>query len=91
MGYHGPRRKGSSDATSVDKTRSSAAEDDDDDEEEEEENNPPPDEGRKKRAAPTILETEAPKKGKSQLANSSAWDADTSPERRPLSKTQAAS
>ena len=40
----GPRRKGASDATSEDKTRSSVAEDD----EEEEENNPPPDEGRKK-------------------------------------------
>ena len=49
----GPRRRGASDATSEDKTRSFTAKDDDD--EEEEENNPPPDEGRKKRAASANL------------------------------------
>ena len=59
----GPHRKGASDVTSKDKTRSSAVEDDDD-EEEEEESDSPPDVGRKKRAASTNLEAEAPKRGK---------------------------
>ena len=57
----GPRRKGASDATSKDKTRSTVAEDDDD---EEDKSDSPSDGGRKKRAASTILEAEAPKKGK---------------------------
>ena len=83
----GPRRKGTSDVTSEDKTRSSAAED----EEEEEESDSPPDGGRKKRAASTILEAEAPKKGKGPLVGSSAWDVDSSPERRPRTKPRAAS
>nr|XP_045088192.1 uncharacterized protein LOC123496868 [Aegilops tauschii subsp. strangulata] len=68
----GPHRKGATDASSADKTRSSVAEDDDDEEEEkEEESDSPPDGGRRKRAASTVLETEAPKKGKGQLAGSS--------------------
>ena len=70
------------------KTLSSAAEDD---EEEEEENNPPPDEGKKKRAASTNLEAETSKKGKGSLADNSAWDVDSSPERRPRAKPRAAS
>ena len=74
---------------SEDKTRSSVAEDDDD--EEEEESDSPPDGGRKKRAASTILEAEAPKKGKGPLAGSFAWDVDSSPERRPRTKPRAAS
>ena len=88
--WSGPRRKGASDATSEDKTRSSVAEDDDD-EEEEEENNPPPDEGRKKRAASTNLEVETSKKGKNSLADISAWDVHNSPERCPHTKPRAAS
>ena len=88
----GPHRKGATDASSADKTRSSVAEDDDDEEEEkEEESDSPPDGGRKKRAASTILEAEAPKKGKGQLVGSSAWDVDSSPERRPCSKPRAIS
>ena len=86
----GPRRKGASDATSEDKTRSSAAEDDEDDDEEEE-SDPPPNGGRKKRAASTILEAEAPTKGKGPLMGSSAWDVDSSPEQRPRTKPLAAS
>nr|XP_020146625.1 nucleolin-like [Aegilops tauschii subsp. strangulata] len=85
----GPRRKCASDATSEDETRSSAAEDDDD--EEEEEDNPPPDEGRKKRAASTNLEAWMPKKGNGSFADKSAWDVDSSPERHPRTKPQAAS
>ena len=80
----GPRRKGASDAMSEDKTRSSVAEDDD--EEEEEESDSPPDGGRKKRAASTNLEAEASKKEKVSLADNSAWDIDSSPERRPRDK-----
>ena len=72
---------------SEEKTHSSAAEDD----EEEEERNSPPDGGRKKRAASTNLEAEAPKKGKGSLADKTAWDVDSSPERRPRSKPLAAS
>ena len=67
--------------TSEDKTRSSVAEDDD--AEEDEERDAPPDGGRKKRAASTNLEAEAPKKGKGSLADNTAWDVDSSPERRP--------
>ena len=84
----GPRRKGASDVTSEDKTRSSAAEDDED---EEEESESPPDGGRKKRVASIILEVEAPKKGKGPLVGSSAWDVDSSLERRPRTKPRAAS
>ena len=69
---------------SEDETHSSAAEDDDDDEEEE--SNPPPDGGRKKRAAPAHVEAEAPKKGKGAPAANTAWDVDSSPERRPRTK-----
>ena len=88
----GPRRKCASDATSEDETGSSAAEDDNDEEEqEEEEDNPPPDEGRKKRAASTNLEAGTPKKGKGSFADKSAWDVDSSPERHPRTKPQAAS
>nr|XP_040253681.1 uncharacterized protein DDB_G0286299-like [Aegilops tauschii subsp. strangulata] len=71
--------------------RSSVPEDDGEEEEEEEENNPPPDEGRKKRAASTNLETGTPKKGKGSFADKSAWDVDSSPERHPCTKPQAAS
>ena len=86
----GPRRKGTSDVTSEDEeTLFSAAEDDD--EEEEEENNPPPEEGKKKRAASMNLEAKTSKKGKGSLADNSTWDVDSSPERRPRTKPQAAS
>ena len=84
----GPRRKGASDATSEDKTRSSVAEDDDD---EEEERDSPPEGGRKNRAASTILEAEVPKKAKGPLVGSSAWDVESSPEQRPHTKPRAAS
>jgi hypothetical protein len=84
----GLRRKGTSDATSKDaETHSTAAED----EEEEEESNSPPEGGRKKRAAPINLEAEASKKGKVSLADNSAWDVDSSPERRPRDKPLAES
>ena len=83
-----PRRKGASDAMSEDKTRSSVVEDNED---EEEKSDSPSDGGRKKRAASTILEAEAPKKVKGPLADSSAWDVDNSPERRPRTKPRAAS
>ena len=76
----GPRRKGALDVSSEDKTHSSAAKDDDD---EEEESTSPPDGGRKKRTASTNLEAEAPKRGKGLLADNSAWDVDSSPERPP--------
>ena len=46
---------------------------------------------RKKRAAPAHLEAEAPKKGKGVPAVNTAWDVDSSPERRPRTKPQAAS
>ena len=74
---------------SEDKTHSSAAKDDDD--EEEEESDSPPDGGRKKRVASTILEVEAPKKGKGPLVGSSAWDVESSPEQHPRTKPRAAS
>jgi hypothetical protein len=84
----GLRRKGTSAATSEDaETHSSAAEDD----EEEEESNSPPEGGRKKRAASINLEAEASKKGKVSLADNSAWDVDSSPERRPRDKPLAGS
>lgn len=75
--------------TSEDKTRSSVAEDDD--AEEDEERDAPPDGGRKKRVASTNMEAEAPKKGKGPLVGSSAWDVDSSPERRPRNKPLATS
>ena len=84
----GPRRKGASDVSSEEKTHSSAAEGGD---EEEGESNSPPDGGRKKRAASTNLEAEAPKRGKGPLADNSAWDVDSSPERHPRSKPLATS
>ena len=85
-------RKGTSDVASEDdKTHSSVPEDNDGEEEEEEENNPPPEERKKKRAAPVHLEAEAPKKGKGAPAANTAWDVDSSPERRPRAKPQAAS
>ena len=65
--------------------------DDEEEEEEEEEKNPPPEEGKKKRGASTNLETGTPKKGKGALAVNSAWDVDSSPERRPRTKPRAAS
>ena len=72
-----------------DEARSSIPEDNDEEEEEEEENNPPPRE--KKRVAPAHLEVKAPKKGKGAPAVNTAWDVDSSPERRPRTKPQAAS
>ena len=72
-----------------DEDHSSAAEDDDD--EEEQENKSPPDEGRKRRTASTNLEAEAPKRGRGPLVDNSAWDIDSSPERRPRSKPLVAS
>ena len=84
----GLRRKGASDVTSEGtETHSSAAEDD----EEEEEANTPPEGGRKKRAASTNLEAEASKRGKSSLADNSAWDVDSSPEPHRRNKPLAAS
>ena len=77
----GPRHKGASDAMSKEKTHSSAAEDDGEDDDEESDS--PPNGGRKKRAASTILEAEAPKRGKGPLADNSPWDVDSSPERSP--------
>ena len=84
----GPCRKGASDMTSEDKTRSSTAEDDDD---KEEESSSPPEGGRTKRAASTNLEAEAPKRGKGPAADNSAWNVDSSPERRPRNKPLATS
>ena len=82
--------KGTLDVTSEDEvTLSSTAKDND--EEEEEEENPPPDEGKKKRATSTDLEAETSKKGKGSLADNSAWDVDSSPERRSRTKPRAAS
>ena len=87
----GPRRKGTSDVTSEDDEAHSSVPEDNDEEEEEEENNPPPEEKKKKRAASAHLEAETPKKGKGVPAVNTAWDIDTSPERRPRAKPQAAS
>ena len=84
----GLRRKGTSDVMSEDaETHSSPATEDG----EEEESNSPPEGGRKKRAASTNLEAEASKKGKVSLADNSAWDIDSSPERRPQDKPLAGS
>ena len=88
----GPRRKGTSDMTSEDdEAHSSIPEDNDEEEEEEEENNPPPEEKKKKRATSAHLEAKAPKKGKGAPAVNTACDVDSSPERRPRTKPQAAS
>ena len=85
----GLRNKGASDMASDDiKTHSFAAEHD---EEEEEESNSPPEGGKKKRAASTNLEAEASKNGKVCVADNSAWDIDSSPERRPRDKPLAES
>ena len=84
----GLHRKGALDVVSEDtETHSSTAEDDD---EEEEESNSLP-RGKKKRAASTRLEAEASKKGKVSLTDNSAWDVDSSPERRPRDKPLAES
>ena len=85
----GPCRKGTSDMTSEDDEAHSSVPEDNG--EEEEENNPPPEERKKKRAASAHLEAEAPKKGKGVPAVNTAWDVDSSPERRPHTKPQAAS
>ena len=69
-------------------THSSATKDDD---KEEEESSPPPEGGRKKRVASTNLEAEASKRGKSSLADNSAWDVDSSPKPRPRNKPLVAS
>ena len=88
----GPCPRGASDMTSEDEeAHSSVPEDDDKEEEEEEEKNPPPEEGKKKRAASTNLEAGTPKKGKGAPAVNTAWDVDSSPERRPRTKPRAAS
>jgi len=80
----GLRRKGTSDVASEDdETHSFVPEDNDEEEEEEEENNPPPEERKKKRAASAHLEADTPKKGKSVPEVNTAWDVDSSPERRP--------
>ena len=77
----GPRRKGTSDATSEDdEAHSSVPEDNDEEEGEEEENNPPPEEKKKKRAASAHPEAKAPKKGKGAPSVNTAWDIDSSPE-----------
>ena len=46
--------------------------------------------GRKKREASINLEAKAPKRGKGPPADNSAWDVDSSPNRRPRSKPLAA-
>ena len=85
----GPHRKGTSDMTSEDEeAHSSVPENDDEEEEEEEKKNPPPKE--KKRGASTNLEAGTPKKGKGAPAVNTAWDVDSSPERRLPTKPQAA-
>ena len=69
--------------TSEDDEAHSSVPEDNDEEEEEEENNPPPEERKKKRAASAQPEAETPKKGKGVPAVNTAWDVDSSPERRP--------
>ena len=85
----GPRRQGTSDVTSEDEEAHSSVPEDDDEEEEEEEKNPPPRE--KKRGASTNLEAGTPKKGKGAPAVNTAWDVDSSPERRLRTKARATS
>ena len=60
-------------------------------EEEEGENNPPPEKRKKKRAASSHPKVETPKKGNNVPVVNTAWDVDSSPERRPRTKPQAAS
>ena len=83
----GPRRKGAPDMTSEEETSSSSTNDD----EEGEEDDSPPEVGKKKRAAPTSPEAKAPKRVKGSLADNSAWDVDSSPERPRRTKPRAAS
>ena len=87
----GPRREGTSDMTSEDEETHSSVPEDDDEEKEEEENNSFPEERKKKRAASTNLEEGTPKTWKGALAVNTAWDVDSSPERRPRTKPRAAS
>ena len=86
----GPRRKGTLDVMSEDDEAHSSVPADND-KEEEEENNPPPEKKKKKRAAPAHLEVETPKEGKGAPTVNTAWDVDSSPERRPRTKPRAAS
>ena len=85
-GKGGPRRKGTSYVTSEDSEAHSSVLEDNGEEEEEEENNPPPEERKKKRAASAHPEADTPKKGKSVPAVNTAWDVDSSPERRPRTR-----
>ena len=87
----GPRRKGASGVTSKDEEAHSSVPEDDDEEEEEEKKNPPPEEGNKKRGASTNLEAGTQKKGKGAPVVNTAWDIDSSPERRLRTKPRAAS
>ena len=82
------RRRSTPDEMSESETSSSSADDSD---EEEEENDAPPEAGRKKRAAPTSPEAEVTKRVKGSLADNSAWDIDSSPERPRRTKPRAAS
>ena len=75
--------------SSEDETDSSVAEDDN--EEEEEGGFPLEGGGKTKREASMNLEAKAPKRGKGSLAGNSAWDVESSPERMPQTKPQAAS
>ena len=86
-------RKGTPDVTfEDDEVHSSVLKDNgEEEEEEEEESNPPPEERKKKRAASAHPEADTPKKGKSVPAVNTAWDVDSSPERRPRTKPPAAS
>ena len=86
----GLRPKGTSDVASEDTETHSTAEDDEEEEEEEVRNFPLP-EGGKKRVASIDLEAEASKEGKASFVDSSAWDVDSSPERRPRDKPLAES
>ena len=61
------------------------------DDDEEEVGDSPPAGGREKREASMSLEAEAPKRGRGSLADNSAWDVDSSPERPRRTKPRAAS
>ena len=78
----GLRRKGASDMSSEDKSDYSVTE---------EEGGFPPEGAKKKIEASTNLEAKAPKRGKGSLADNSAWDVESSPERMPRTKPHAAS
>ena len=84
----GPRQKGVPDVMSKDETSPLSTDDDD---EEEEESDSPPEVERKNRAAPKSPEAKAPKRVKGSLADNSAWDVDSSPERPRRTKPRAAS